>query len=49
VFGGSLGGKVVGLADWAAKNAVIFINGKPTTSVTDKNGRYQLRGSDMTV
>jgi hypothetical protein len=49
VFGGSLGGKVVGLADWPTKGAVISINGKPTTSITNQHGRYQLRGSDMTV
>jgi hypothetical protein len=44
-----MGGKVIGLDGWPAKNAKIFIDGKETSATTTNHGRYQLRGSDLTV
>ena len=42
VYGGSLGGKVVGLGGRAIKGAEIFIDHKRSSGVSNADGRYTL-------
>ena len=47
VFGGTLGGLVLGLGGNPAREVEIILNGKKTSGITNMHGRYVLRGSDL--